>query len=61
MKPKTFYDKVDKAIYCGPVPYGDESRYIDIARLRRQVEERLRVDPLLVLDLGLKLGLITQD
>ena len=35
--------------------------YVDLARLRRQVEARLRLDDLLVLDLGLKLGLITQD
>jgi len=33
--------------------------FIDLAKLRRQIEDRLRKDHHLVLDLGLRLGLIT--
>ena len=67
MTDKRFYSKIthkirvcdhpDQLALCESKP----EIYVDLARLRRQVEARLRLDDNLVLDLGLRLGLITQD
>lgn len=57
---KLFYDKVTSEVVVLPEASLSEgqNRYTDLAKLRRQIEERLRLTPQLVVAIGKLLKLI---